>query len=131
MYRSYHWPSTLPDLENKNPICLSLLSQNSLCRYWTDLTTLELSANVLICLFSRTYLFTVTGEDFRLNNYPPINCFVLIQVPEQNLAGFTSRYGRYAQFKNFTITTHKIVMPQTVSFYDTNIPVSLQIPKFQ
>lgn len=50
MYWSCHWSSTLPDLENKNIMRLSLLSQNSLCRYWTDLTTHELSANVLICL---------------------------------------------------------------------------------
>jgi hypothetical protein len=41
----------LPDLENKNPMFLSLLSQNSLCRYWTDLMTHELLANVLNCLY--------------------------------------------------------------------------------
>jgi len=51
MYWRYHWSSTLPDLENKNSLRLSLLSQNSLYRYWTDLTTHELSANVLICLY--------------------------------------------------------------------------------
>jgi hypothetical protein len=47
------------------------------------------------------------------------------------MAGFTSRYGSYAQFKNFAITICKIAMPQIVSYYDTNIRVSLQIPKFQ
>jgi hypothetical protein len=47
------------------------------------------------------------------------------------MVGFTSPYVNYAQFKNFTITICKIAIPQIVSYYDTNIRVSLQIPKFQ